>query len=74
MDTTRIRKVENDNERILDYTVEQRDFLLSEWKVQHNEYHSFKAQIEYQTRYQFARGGGWHFEHLYGALPGFGYL
>ena len=33
MDTTRIRKVENDNERILDYTVEQRDFLLSEWKV-----------------------------------------
>ena len=33
MDTTRIRKVENDNERILDYSVEQRDFLLSEWKV-----------------------------------------
>ena len=47
MDTTRIRKVENDNERILDYTVEQRDFLLSEWKVQHNAYHNLKAQIEY---------------------------
>ena len=28
MDTTRIRKVENDNERILDYTVEQRDFFI----------------------------------------------
>ena len=28
MDTTRIRKVENDNERILDYTVDQRDFFV----------------------------------------------
>ena len=28
MDTTRIHKVENDNERVLDYTVEQRDFFI----------------------------------------------
>ena len=28
MDTTRIRNVENDNERILDYTVQQRDFFV----------------------------------------------
>ena len=27
MDTSRIRNAENDNERILDYTVEQRDFF-----------------------------------------------
>ena len=28
MDTTRIRNAENDNERIVDYTVDQRDFFV----------------------------------------------
>ena len=28
MDTTKIRNAENDNERILDYTVEQRHFFV----------------------------------------------